>query len=195
MHPAIKYALLAGLVPLPWFLAWTTIGGVLLPQYSPISQHASELLGAGGAAALCLKVAAIGSGTALVAFGAGLWALTGRTVAVGALAWVLFGLSMISNGLWPMGSPMHGLYAIGMATLVAPALSHIEVSSWLPDRRQYALTALVSAAGILYLWLNLTGNDPQATRGFTQRLFSSITSLWPFLVSLTLVRSRVRGDA
>ena len=86
MHPALKLAVLAGLVPLPWFLAWTTIGGALLPQYSPISQHTSELLSAGGAAAVCQKVAAVGSGAAFVVFGVGLWAMSRRVLAIGALA-------------------------------------------------------------------------------------------------------------
>jgi Protein of unknown function (DUF998) len=183
MRSLERHALLAGLVPPPWFLAWTTVGGLMLPQYSAISQHSSELLASGGAAAICLRVGAMGSGFAFVAFGAGLWARSGQALAVGAVAWILFGFSMVSNGLWPMGSPMHGLYA----NLIAPALSHMEVARWLPARRYHALTALVSAAGIFYLWLNLTGNDPEAFRGFTQRLFSSINSLWPFLVSLALV--------
>jgi hypothetical protein len=195
MHQPIKYALLAGLVPLPWFLVWTTAGGQLSPQYNAVSQHGSELLAAGEFAALCLRVAAIGSGLAFIAFGAGVWAKSGRTVALGALAWILFGLSMVSNGVWPMGHPMHGLYAVGIANLVAPALSHIELAPWLKSRRYYALTALVSAAGVLYLWLNLTGNDPQAFRGLTQRVFSSVGSLWPFVIGLALVRQGEHSDA
>lgn len=39
-----------------------------------------------------------------------------------------------------------------------------------------------------YLWLNLVGADPQGFRGLTQRVFSSINSLWPFLVALYLLR-------
>jgi hypothetical protein len=195
MHVAVKYTLIAGLVPLPWFLVWTTIGGMLLPDYSAISQHGSELLAAGGGPALCLKVAAIGSGTAFIAFGAALWERSSHKIAVGAIAWILFGLSMISNGIWPMGSPLHGLYAVGIANLVAPALTHIEVAHLLPSRRYYALTALVSAAGAFYLWLNLTGNDPTAFRGLTQRIFSSINSLWPFVVSLGFISQAKRGGA
>jgi len=46
----------------------------------------------------------------------------------------------------------------------------------------------VSIAAVVYLWLNLVGADPQGFRGLTQRLFSSINSLWPFLVALYLLR-------
>jgi hypothetical protein len=180
--------LLAGILPLPWFLLWTSLGGWLLPPYSAISQHGSELLSAGGAPALCLRIAAIGSGLAFVLFAIGVWRCASAAFSLGAVAWSLFGLSMVSNGLWPMGDPMHGLYGVGMAALIAPAMSHIDLSAWLKQRWHYPLTAAVSALGILYLWLNLTGSDPQAYRGATQRLFSSINSLWPFAVSLSLLR-------
>jgi hypothetical protein len=65
----------------------------------------------------------------------------------------------------------------------------------LKSQRYYVLTALVSAAGILYLWLNLTGNDPQAFRGLTQRVFSSIGSLWPFAIGLALAGQVQQRDA
>jgi Protein of unknown function (DUF998) len=195
MHRTQKYSLLAGAIPLPWFLFWTTLGGLQAPQYSAISQHGSELLSLGGPAALCLKVAAIGSGLAFIAFGAGVWASSTYRFAPGALAWILFGLAMVSNGVWPMGNPMHGLYALGIANLVAPALAHLEIAPRLQCQRFYALTALVSTAGIAYLWLNLTGQDPEAYRGFTQRLFSSINSLWPLVVGITLSRGSARSDA
>jgi hypothetical protein len=195
MHRSVRYLLAAGLLPLPWFLVWTTIGGLFLSDYSALSQHASELLAAGGAAAFCLKVAAIGSGLGFVGFGAGLWIVSNQYVACGAAAWMLFGLSMISNGLWPMGTPMHGLYAAGIVNLIAPPLAHLEVARWLPSRRYYAITAFVSICGVIHLWLNLTGNDPAAYRGLTQRIFGSIGSLWPFLISMALLWPSKRVDA
>lgn len=194
MRQPVRYLLCAGFLPLPWFLAWATIGGFFLPNYNGISQHASELLSAGGIPAICLKVAAIGSGLGFVSFGAGLWALSRNTVAFGAVSWMLFGLSMISNGIWPMGNPMHGLYALGIVNLIAPALSHIEVSRWLTLRRYYVITALVSISGIVYLWLNLTRNDPQDFRGLTQRIFSSINALWPFLIAIALLWPNRAGE-
>lgn len=185
-----KSALLAGLVPLPWFLVLTALGGLMASAYSSSSQHASELLALGGIPAACLKVAAIGSGLAFIVFGVGLWVESGLRIAVGSLAWILFGLAMVTNGLWPMGNPMHGLYGLGIVNLIAPPLAHLEVAPRLNSRRYYIMTAFVSLAGILYLWINLTGNDPQSYRGLSQRLFSSINSLWPFVVGLALARQR-----
>lgn len=184
----IRWAMIAGLVPLPWFLFWTALGGILVPGYSSLSQHASELLAAGGGAALCMRINAFGSGLGFIVFALGLMALSPQRPAIGALCYFVFGCTRISNGIWPMGSPMHGLYAIGVLNTVAPALAHIELRELLPSQRAYRLTALVSFCGILYLWLNLTGNDVDAYRGLTQRIFSSINSLWPFVVALALLR-------
>lgn len=184
----LRLAMFAGLVPLPWFLSWTAFGGILVPGYSALSQHASELLGAGGGAAICARLSAFGSGLAFIAFALGLMVLSPRRPALGALCYFIFGCSRISGGIWPMGSPMHGLYAIGVMNIIAPALAHIELDGLLRSRRAYWLTAFVSFCGFLYLWLNLTGNDPDAYRGLTQRIFSSINSLWPFAVSLAVLR-------
>ncbi|MBS9727030.1 hypothetical protein, partial [Stutzerimonas stutzeri] len=85
-------------------------------------------------------------------------------------------------------------YTIGIANIIAPAMSHIELSAWSANRRAYAVTALVSIASVVYLWLNVVGADPEGYRGLTQRVFSSINSLWPFLVAMYLLR-RGSGEA
>ncbi|WP_116089552.1 DUF998 domain-containing protein [Sphingomonas crusticola] len=169
----------AGLIPLPWFLLWVTIGGLLAPNYDPIGQHASELSLLGGAPRMLLAIAAIGSGLAFIAFGIGLWRESGRAIAFGALAWMAFGVSMISNGIWVMGSPMHGLYALGLASILAPAFSLLEMQRLRADRSLFVVTVLCSFGGLFYLWLNLMGFDAQPTHGLTQRVFSSLCSLWP----------------
>jgi hypothetical protein len=69
-----------------------------------------------------VDLAAIGVGIFLAIFAVGLWRASGKPVAFGALAWILFGLSMVSNGIWIMGSPMHGAYGLGLIVMVAPAL-------------------------------------------------------------------------
>jgi hypothetical protein len=177
----------AGLLPLPWFLLWTTLGGLAAQGYHPLAQHASELSLLGGLPAAMLSLAAVGAGAAFLLFAAGLWARSGRRVAFGALAWTMFGLAMVSNGIWPMGGPLHGLYNIGIANLVAPALAALEDRRLRQDRVMYFATVTVSFASILYLWLNLTGLDPPKLRGLTQRIFSSINSAWPMAVAARML--------
>lgn len=182
-----RILLAAGLVPLPWFLAWSFVAGALEPGYSAISQHASELTVRPGLPHTLLNVAAIGSGLGFAAFATGVWLESGRRLAVGALCWLVFGISMISNGIWPMGNPLHGLYILGLTNLIAPSLSLLELPRLRDNKFAYWLTAFVSVATVAYLWMNLNGLDPQNYRGLTQRIFSSINSLWPATVAVLLL--------
>jgi hypothetical protein len=183
-----KSLLVAGLIPLPWFLLWSTIAGTLAPGYSAISQHASEFTLVSGLPRTLLNLAAIGSGGAFIAFAIGLWLESGRRLAIGAFCWLLFGAAMVSNGIWPMGTPLHGLYALGVANLIAPALSLLELEKLRDSKLAFYATAWVSVCGIVYLWMNLVGVDPQHLRGLTQRIFSSINSLWPAVIAILLLR-------
>ncbi len=188
-----RVLLAAGLLPLPWFLIWTSIAGAIVPGYSAISQHASELTLLPGAPHVLVDIAAIGCGVAFIAFAIGMWLESGRAVAFGALMWSLWGLSMVSNGVWVMGSPLHGLYAIGLATLIAPALSMLETRRLRDDKLAYAVTVFVSIGGVVYFWMRLVGADAPSVRGLTQRIFASINSLWPATMALLLLRRRARN--
>lgn len=186
---ATRKLILAGFLPLPWFMIWVTIGGMFMPGYSWISQHASEMTLVPGTADVLLKIGALGTGVFFVLFALGLWAYSGRKFAWGAICWAVFGFSMIANGVWSMGDPRHGFYAIGIFNIIAPALSLVENRKLADDRILYLTTIVVSLSGVLYLWLNVTGNDPEGYRGVTQRLFSSINSLWPMIVAWRVVAS------
>ena len=178
--------LLAGLLPLPLWLGFVSLSGWLAADYSPLADHASAL---GRRAAPVSSLVNIGfwlSGTAFIIFAIGLWARTKKLVCWGAICWGAFGASMISNGIWPMGTPMHGLYALGLVSIIAPAISALELEPLRDDKLIVGYTVFASLAAVFYLWLNLTGNDPAQFRGLTQRVFSSVNALWPFLVAIRL---------
>src|SRR3712207_6840302 len=96
---ATRALILAGVVPLPWFLAFATAAGLVQPGYEAVSQHVSVLTTEPGLPSTLANLAAFGSGLAFVLFGIGLWGHTRRKVSFGSLCWIVFGLSMISNGL------------------------------------------------------------------------------------------------
>jgi hypothetical membrane protein len=174
--------LLAGMIPLPLFLIGMGIAGLFAPGYSWMAQHASELSIVPGLPQTLFKLFAILWGLAFIAFGIGLMRLTGAQ-SMGAVCWMLFGVAMCSNGIWPMGSPMHGLYAVPLVSLIAPALSLAESERLRAMKGMWFVTVIVSLCAIFYLWLNLLRFDPQNYRGLTQRLFSSINSFWPAFVA------------
>lgn len=188
MQKTARFLLKAGFIPLIWFLFWSALGAAFAPGYSSMRQQVSELGLIAGPPEVFEQIAGLGTGLAFIIFAIGLWISSDKKIAIGAVAWIVFGVAMMSNGIWHMGSPMHGLYAIGIINLIAPAMSCLDSTALRNNRAAYVLTAVVSLSGILYLWLNLLGLDPQDLRGLTQRVFSSINSLWPFVAATVLLR-------
>lgn len=93
----------------------------------------------------------------------------------------VFGIAMVGNGIWPMGSPMHGVYVIGIFNILAPALCLLDVRDDDLRQRLYLPTVIISITGMFYLWLNLTGFEPEGFSGLSQRIFGSINFAWPLL--------------
>lgn len=181
MNSMTKNLLKAGFLPLPAWLGITTLAGLLVANYSPIESHVSVMTLQDGIPHTLVNIAALIAGVSLIAFSIGVWRLSGRMISVGALCIAVSGVAMIGNGMWPMGSPMHGIYIIGIFKIIAPALCLLDIRDEELRRRLYAVTVIISVTGMLYLWLNLTGFEPEGYSGLSQRIFGSISYAWPFL--------------
>ncbi|MEP3655963.1 MAG: DUF998 domain-containing protein [Litorimonas sp.] len=182
----------AGFVVLPAWIILATIAGFFAGDYNPIASHVSVMTLEDTPGHFIANLAALIAGGSLVLFGLGLWRLSKRIFAAGALCWIVFGVSMIGNGIWPMGSPMHGIYIIGIFNVLAPALTLLDLRDSHLMRKLHGVTVFVSLMGVLYLWILLNGFDPEGYSGLTQRIFGSINYLWPFVFAWTYFRSHAR---
>jgi hypothetical protein len=192
MQPRTKSILVkAGVIPLPIWLLLVTLAGFFVADYSSIASHASVMTLEDGAAHLIVNLAAWISGAALIAFGVGVWSVSGRSFSGGGLCWIIFGIAMIANGTWPMGSPLHGLYVIGIFNMIAPALSLLDVRGDRLHEKLHGVTVFASIAGVAYLWLMLTGFDPEGYAGLTQRIFGSINFSWPLIFAIQYQRTKI----
>ena len=190
MRQFSKTLIKAGYIPLPAWLIISTIAGFIATDYNPITSHVSVMTLQEGPAHLLANIAALLSGIALIAMSIGIWAQSKRIISVGALGWILFGTAMVTNGIWPMGSQMHGFYVIGIFNIIAPAMTLLDIRDEALREKLHTITALVSFSGMLYLWLALTGFEPEGYSGLFQRLFGSINFLWPFVFSWQFFRNR-----
>ncbi len=179
----------AGYVPLPAWLGLSTLAGFLAVGYDPIASHVSVMTLEDTFSHSLANVAALAAGISIFVFGAAVWKLSGRVFSAGAVCWMMFGVAMITNGIWPMGSPMHGFYIIGIFNILAPALSLLDLKSNELRQRLHGITAFVSLAGMTYLWLALTGFEPEGYSGLFQRIFGSINFLWPLVFAVQYRRS------
>lgn len=184
----------AGYVPLLAWLLLVTLAGVLAENYSPIASHASVMTLQDGPAHIITNMAAWVSGLAIIVFGLGIWRLSGRVFSAGAVCWIVFGLSMLANGTWPMGSPLHGFYIIGIFNILAPALSCLDIRNDQLRKRLYGVTMFVSLSSVLYLWVLLNGFDPEGYSGLTQRVFGTVNFLWPLFFAWVFFRQPLVSD-
>lgn len=180
----------AGVIPLPAWLILTTIAGFFAADYSPVASHVSVMTLQDSVAHLLVNIAALITGVTLIVFGVGVWARVPRVFSAGALCWILFGFSMVANGIWPMGGPMHGLYIIGIFNILAPALTLLDIKDAEIQTRLHMLTVFVSLASVFYIWLLLNGFDPEGYTGLTQRIFASIGYFWPLAFAVQIARLR-----
>ena len=170
--------LVAQAVVMPVLCLLEIVAGVLAPGYDSLSQHLSALGTDGSATARFVNGSAFAVGASAILFALGAQALAPRRWVMSPLLLLIFGVSILSNGWFPMGSPLHGLYGIGMVVTIVPLVLAVEFAPRLPSPayRHYAL--LTTVASFAYLWLLVTGADPHGLAGATQRIASLITYAW-----------------
>ncbi|WP_133249386.1 MULTISPECIES: DUF998 domain-containing protein [unclassified Stenotrophomonas] len=165
--------------------------GFTVPGYSSLSQHLSEMGLMPGLSANMLTACIAVNGAAILLFSLALlgW---GHRFALTALTSTLFGVAMLSNGVFTTGSPLHGMYSIGIFSILTPLLFLVELGADASRRIAWVARA-TSLLGMAYLWLMLSGFDPQPWHGLTQRIALLPAFGWYTFAALEL--RRVSGNA
>ena len=160
-----------------------------VPGYHSVSQHLSELGLIPGLPAYAVQASGVITGIAIIVFSLSL--LTrGRRFAFTALTSTLFGICMLSNGLFTTGSPLHGLYGIGMFYVLTPLFFLVELGSE-ASTRIGRVSRWTSLLAMIYLWMMVTGLDPLPYRGLTQRIALLPAFGWYTFAAMELRRQRV----
>ena len=144
--------------------------GFAVPGYSSISQQLSELGLLGGYPLALESVSAIIVGTSIIAFSAALVRHPSGRFSFTILTSMLFGISMLCNGIFSMGSPLHGLYGIGFFSILTPVLFVAELNTTGLASNISVASRFAAVAILFYLWLTVTGFDPKGFHGLTQRV-------------------------
>lgn len=165
-------------LPLYFFIPVLT-AGALVAHYDAISQHASEItLTPFYDAKLILNAGAVLTGLSCITLALGILLKLKQKFFLSSVLLVLFGTSMISNGLYPMGNPMHGFYGLGLSLMILPFVVCYELKTIVTAPKFYTVTLVSGLLIFVYLWSMLVGLDPSAYRGLTQRLASVVIFGW-----------------
>ncbi|HTV85817.1 MAG TPA: DUF998 domain-containing protein [Dyella sp.] len=157
------------------------MAGLFAPGYSSIHQHMSELELLSPSIALACRFGAIISGLSIMGFALALVLQQESRMLFTAGMAVIFGISMIANGIFTMGSPWHGMYAIGLSIILVPAFFAAE------SNRNDRISLVVSSITLVYMWALMTGIDPKPIHGLTQRIATIPMFGWFSYASLTLL--------
>ncbi|MFT5336700.1 MAG: putative membrane protein [Luteibaculaceae bacterium] len=186
MNLLIKQALL---LPLYFFVP-VLIAGILTADYSAISQHASEISLTDNLTAITvLNTGAISTGLSCVLLSIGLIRVSKKKNVLSAILLIIFGISMISNGLFPMGNPMHGFYGIGLSMMILPFVSCYELKGSSIDKKYFPITIIAGLVIFIYFWSMLVGLDPSEYRGLTQRISSVVIFGWVAYLAFETIKT------
>jgi uncharacterized protein DUF998 len=164
--------------------------GVFQPGYSSIAQHLSELEAIHGIAATATRVGALVSGFSVMVVGAALLLEKSSRLPFTAGATLIFGASIMSNGIFTVGSPLHGLHAVGLSIILAPAFFAAEFPNISGVTRSDRVSLFAATFILVYMWLLMTGLDPAATRGLTQRLAIFPMFGWFYYAGVRILNTR-----
>lgn len=179
-----------------FFFVPITLGGLLTPGYSAIRQQASEMTLVSNPLVVGLvNAGVILVGVSIIVFAIGMVRRFGMGVVLSSLLLAVFGVSMVANGIWKMGGPMHGLYGIGLFVVLAPLQLAYEMKGrkLTPDFFRFAIA--VSLLWMTYMWASVAGMDPEGLRGLTQRVVAGVFLLWLGFVSRRVLQDDVQAGA
>lgn len=161
--------------------------GFAVPGYQSVSQHLSEMGLIAGWPRHAEQMAAAICGLSILLFSLSLLGQGRRFVLTGVTS-ALLGVCMLSNGVFTTGSPLHGMYGVGIFSVLTPLLFQVELGPH-ASRRIGWVARITSLLGMLYLWAMVTGLDPAAYRGLTQRLALLPAFAWYAFAVLELRRT------
>lgn len=185
---AVKQAML---FPLGAMLALMLVG-LTVHGYSSTSQQMSALGLLAGYPAILESVLAIIVGVSIIIFGLGLIGHPSGRFAFTAGTSVVFGVSMLSNGIFPMGSPLHGMFAIGFSVVLTPVLFVAELHASEQTQATRVVSMWAAVITLFYFWATITRFDPNGFHGLTQRLAVIITFGWFSYASYVLSHSKAK---
>jgi hypothetical membrane protein len=179
----IKQALFLPLV----YFGFIFLAGLFADNYSHLGQHASELgINTNKAASFLFKTGVILTSLSLFALSLGLRLMFGKRFTLFPILVFLFGVTFIFGALFPIGSPWHGLYGLGLFIMITPYVFLYELKDLSQNKTLHVLSIIAGLLMFLYLWSMVAGLDPMDFRGLTQRLFGVVVFGWFSLISFFL---------
>ncbi len=169
------------------------ISGLFANDYSHLGQHASELgINSSKAAVILFQVGIILTSVSLFGLSAGLFIKYKQRFVLTSTLVLLFGITFIFGAIFPIGSPWHGFYGLGLFIFATPFVFLYEQKGMEADKWVKIVSVLTSLFMFLYLWSMVARLDPINYRGLTQRIFGLVVFGWISFIAYYLSKSKDR---
>lgn len=183
-HLLVKQAIV---VPLAAMLVPILIA-LSIPGYSSIAQHISEAALLDHPIALIQRIAAIVAGLSVLMFGVGMLGTSSGPMPFTAMIAIITGVSLASNGVFVMGSPLHGLYGVGgFSLMLVPAFFAAEIRQAPGNQALRRVSLAVALLSVAYIWSMMVRVELPEYRGLVQRIFTVVYFGWYALAALGLL--------
>jgi hypothetical membrane protein len=192
------HALLAAAVAMP-VLYYATLWGASLtwPEYSHVTRYASELGSAAAPRPWLFNTGIVLTGLLAVLGGLGYYLRlrqlgAGKALPIATSAMlVLFGVSMVLGGLFPMPDPRHGGFGLGLGIHLAPVLLLVAIRRQpeLRGLRIFLVLATLLLATMFAIMMGVGGLVTLDNVGLFQRTYSLTLFPWIGIAAWYLLRS------
>ncbi|MFP4548916.1 MAG: DUF998 domain-containing protein, partial [Fidelibacterota bacterium] len=169
------------------YFGFILMAGFFAEDYSHLGQHASELgINANNVAINLFRIGIVATSFSLFLFSAGLVLTFKGQFSLFSFLIFLFGVTFIFGAIFPIGSPWHGLYGLGLFVMIIPFVFLYEQNNLIDEKFFHLISVLAGFLIFVYLWAMVARLDPVNYRGLTQRLFGIVVFGWLAYVAFRL---------
>lgn len=162
-----------------WIASIVNIGlGIIIPNFDYFSKSISYVALEAPIYAYTHRTADIVIGLSMFCFAIGVLRTSQSKFSPTALSSFLFGISMVSAGIWTLESPLHLLYNLSIFMIMLPIAFALEFKNSIKSNSFENVCIAVTVLHILMFWLIYAGFIPQEFNGLIQRLWAIPTMGW-----------------
>lgn len=169
------------------YFGFIIIAGFFANDYTHLGQHASELgINSSKSAVILFKVGIWLTSISLFTLAVGLLLNFKKRFLLSSILIFAFGVTFIFGAVYPIGSPWHGFYGLGLFIMILPFVFLYELGGQLNNKAVHRISITAGLIMFFYLWTMIAGLDPINYRGLTQRLFGIVVFGWFSFISYHL---------
>lgn len=176
----------AVLVPFIYF-GFIIIAALFANDYSHIGQHASELgINESSSAVMLFQIGIMITSISLSLLALGIIINFKNKMILSSILVFTFGVTFIFGAIYPIGSPWHGFYGIGLFIMILPFVFLYEINAFTNSKTINSISIIAGFLMFIYLWSMIARLDPVDYRGLTQRVFGVVVFGWFSYISFYL---------